>query len=223
MSIQAVFWDYDNTIVATADAHWKKHQTVLARHGIHLDESYKKKIYENNGNQNWEWISKELGLKVSEKEYLEAIDREFQQHMIKLELRPGVTELFELIEKLGIPQGIITNARRNSAKPVLDEKKVSSFMRLILFKEDYNGRKPEPTPYLCGFERMGMILKKPIEPKRCIAIEDDPNGVESAHRAGAVVIHRKLSENEPDSPYADYCCYHKDDFIKIMQSLLSRP
>jgi hypothetical protein len=31
MTIQAVFWDYDNTILETADAHWKKHQTVRWR------------------------------------------------------------------------------------------------------------------------------------------------------------------------------------------------
>ncbi len=221
MSIQAVFWDYDNTILATADAHWKKHQTVLATHGIQLDEVFKKKIYANNGNQNWEWMSQELGLKVPQEEYLKAVDREFQQYMLNLEMRPGVAELFTLIKNLGLPQGIITNARRNSAEPVLDERGITSFMRLILFKEDYQGRKPEPTPYLSGFEKMGILLKESIEPKRCIVIEDDPNGVESAHKAGAIVIHRKLSEEEPDSPLADYCCFHKDDFIKIMTTLLN--
>lgn len=220
MTIQAIFWDYDNTILTTAEAHWKKHQRVLAKYGIQLNEIHKKKIYENNGSQNWEWISKKLGLKVAEKEYLEAIDYEFQQHVISLETRPGITELFEFIEELGIPQGIITNARRNSAKPVLDQKGITSFMQFILFKEDYDGRKPEPTPYLKGFEKMGMILNETIEPRRCIAIEDDPNGVEAAHKAGAIVIHRKFSENERDSPYADYCCFHKDDFINIMKALL---
>lgn len=220
MPIQAVFWDYDNTILATAESHWKKHQTVLAQHGIQLNEIHRKKIYENNGNQNWEWISKELGLKIPENEYLEALDCEFQKQMIHLEIRPGVSELFKMITELGIPQGIITNARKSSAKPVLDEKHISSKMQLILFKEDYQGRKPEPTPYLTGFEKMGIFLNEMIDPKRCIAIEDDPKGVESAHRAGAVVVHRKISEVEEDCPYADYSCYHKDDFINIMKRLL---
>lgn len=220
MTIQAVFWDYDNTILSTAEAHWKKHKTVLARHGIELSEIFRKRIYENNGNQNWAWLKNELGLNVPEKEYLEEIDVEFQRHMIDLEIRPGVTELFDLIEKKGIPQAIITNARKNSAKPVLDEKGIASRMHFILYKEDYEGRKPEPTPYLRGIEKMEALLKKHIEPNRCIAIEDDPNGVESAHRAGVMVIQRKLSENEADHPHANYCCSHKDDFIRIVKTLL---
>lgn len=220
INVEAVFWDYDNTILATAEAHWEKHLTVLAKNGIELSEKFKKRIYENNGNQNWKWMKEELGLTVPEQEYLEAIDLEFQKHILKLEMRPGVLELFKLIEELGIPQAIVTNARKNSAQPVLDEKKITPLMRFILFKEDYEGRKPEPTPYLRGFEKMGILLGKTIEPSKCIAIEDDPKGVESAKKAGAIVIQRKLSEDEADSPYADYCCFHKNDFIKIVTTLL---
>lgn len=221
MGIQAVYWDYDNTIVATAEAHWKKHLTVLAQHGIELNETFRTKVYENNGNQNWKWMRDELNLKVSEKKYLEEVDCEFQRYMSELEIRPGVTELFELISTLNIPQAIITNARKNSAKSVLDVKGITPFMEFILFKEDYEGRKPEPAPYLHGLKKMEEVLGESIAPRRCIAIEDDPKGVESAYRAGVNVIHRKLNENDADSPYANYCCYHKDDFIKIVRDLLN--
>lgn len=220
MTIQAVFWDYDNTIIATAEAHWKKHQTVLAKHGIELKEIFRKRIYENNGNQNFTWLQKDLGLNVPEKEYLDAIDQEFQRHMIDLEMLPSIPEIFTFIKELGIPQAIITNARMNSARPVLDQKKITPFMEFILFKEDYEGRKPDPAPYLRGFEKMEALLGRPIDPKRCIAIEDDPLGVESAHKAGAIVIHRKLNESAIDSPHADFRCVAKEDFIKIIKTLL---
>lgn len=218
--IQAIFWDYDNTILSTEEAHWNKHCITLAKYGIVLNSSFRKRIYENNGHQNWEWISRELGLSLPEKDYLEQIDSEFQKHLLDLEMRPGVFEVFQLIKELNIPQAIITNARRNSAQPVLDQKKISSFMQFIFYKEDYEGRKPEPAPYLRGFEKMESLLNKPIEPKRCLAIEDDPKGVESAHRAGAIVIHRKLKEQDPHTSYADHTCFHKEDFLKIIRNLL---
>ncbi len=79
LTIQAVFWDYDNTILVTADAHWRKHERILAKHGIELNPIYKKRIYENNGSQNWKWMREELNLKIPEDAYLEMIDREFQK------------------------------------------------------------------------------------------------------------------------------------------------
>lgn len=220
MEIQAFFWDYDNTILETAEAHWNKHQVVLGRYQIELNETHRKRIYENNGNQNWKWIKDELGLTVPEADYLKQVDAEFQRHMVSLEMRPGVDDLFKLISQLGVPQAIITNARKDSAEPVLRLKNISSVMKFILFKEDYEGRKPDATPYLEGFKRMEAVIGEKIIPRQCVAVEDDPKGVESAHKAGAIVIHRKLNESEPDCQYADYTCYHKDDFIKIVQSLL---
>lgn len=220
-SIQAIFWDYDNTIFETAESHWNKHLLVLSEHGIKLDNKFRQRVYENNGSQNWQWMHAELGLQLPEKEYLAAIDREFQRHLLSLSMRPGVSEVFSLANAYGIPQAIITNARRDSAMPVLVTKNILPIMKFVLFKEDYLGRKPEPTPYLTGFEKMSFFVsEKPLQPERCLAIEDDPKGVESAHCAGATVIHRKLYEHDANSPHADYCCFHEADFLRIMKQLL---
>lgn len=219
MEIQAFFWDYDNTILETAKAHWDKHRVVLARQGIALNEEYRKRVYENNGNQNWEWMHKELGLIQDEKSYLKDVDAEFQKHRDELEIRPGVVEIFQLLVNLNIPQAIITNARKDSAEPILKQKNIASIMKFILFKEDYEGRKPDPTPYLFGFKKMEAMIGAPLVPSCCIAVEDDPKGVESAHKAGAIVIHRKLSKDEPNCEYADYTCYDKEAFVKLVYEL----
>jgi HAD superfamily hydrolase (TIGR01509 family) len=220
MKIQAFFWDYDNTILETAEAHWNKHVAVLARHGIVLSEVFRQRVYENNGNQNWEWMKNELGLQIPEKEYLKAIDAEFQRHMFNLKMRPGIEHLIDVIAAHRIPQAIITNARRDSAEPVLAQKGILSKMSFVLYKEDYEGRKPDPAPYLKGFERMEKCLGQPIIPACCIAVEDDPKGVESAGKAGAIVIHRKLSEGMEDSAFANYSCFHEKDLIALILPLI---
>lgn len=219
-SIQAVFWDYDNTILATVDAHWSKHKIVLAQQGIYLDERYRQRIYENNSNQNWEWMRMELGLQLPKEDYLQAVDYEFQKHLFTLEIRPGVTQLLERINSMNIPQAIITNARRSSAEPVLQNRNITSFMQFVLCSEDSAKRKPDPDPYLKGIETMSRMIGFPLDPKLCIAIEDDPKGVESAKKAGAIVIHRKLKEDDRPSPLADYVCFHEEEFVTIVNSLL---
>lgn len=220
MSIQAIFWDYDNTILESADAHWNKHFNVLGRKGIQLDEKHRKRIYENNGNQNWIWMKDELGLNTPEKEYLQEIDHEFHQQMCSLKFRPGVQELFELFNDLEIPQAIITNARRDSAEPVLRDKKLLGWMKFVLYKEDYEGRKPDPDPYLKGLRLMSEYLGHELDPKKCLAIEDDPKGVESASRAGLIVVQRKLTLKESDSKFAHHSCYQSNEFVEIVKTIV---
>lgn len=219
--IQAVFWDYDNTLIETKEAHWQKHKIVLSRHGIKLDPIYKQQVYENNGNQNWEWMTEALGLKVLKKKYLSEIDYEFLNYIQKLELRPGVKEALELLKAKKIPQAIITNARKESAQPVLEKKQLTPYMQFVLFKEDYEGRKPDPAPYRRGFEEMERLTNTRITPSNCLAIEDDPKGVESAYKAGAIVIHRKLYKEDADSLYAHHSCFEESDFIKTIKRLLA--
>lgn len=220
MKIQAFFWDYDNTILETAEAHWNKHLVVLGRYGIHLSEKHRQRLYENNGTQNWEWMKEELGLEVSQEEYLKEIDTEFHNHLNRLEMRSGVQEVLKIVAANNIPQAIVTNARRNSAEPVLQQKNIFEMMKFILCKEDYTGRKPDPSPYLEAFKRMEIVIGQSLHPNRCIAVEDDPKGVEAAHKAGAIVIHRKLNPKEPDCTFADYSCYSKEEFISIVQKFL---
>jgi len=42
--ILCVFWDSDNTLVDTAEHHWRKHYETLKMLGIHLGDDYRKKI-----------------------------------------------------------------------------------------------------------------------------------------------------------------------------------
>lgn len=219
-NMQAVFWDYDNTILATAEAHWQKHKSVLAKHGIVLTDGFKNRIYTNNGSQNWAWISEELGLRLTENEYLKEIDKEFQEVADTLEFRPGVEEAIKFLNQQKIPQAIVTNARKSSAKPILIKKNIYPLMQFVLFKEDYTGRKPDPAPYLRGISCMESILGKPLNPRFCLAIEDDPNGVESAHKAGMTVIHRKLNECDADCLHADFKCFHSNEFVLLIKQLV---
>lgn len=223
MTICALFWDFDNTLIETAQAHWDKHVNVLKDLGITLDPIYKRRVYENNGYQNWLWMHQELGLTLPESQYLQAIDEEFQKVIEHLKIRDGASEILELAKSLKIPQAIITNARKTSAEPVIKSKGLAAYMEFILYKEDYEGRKPSPSPYLKGLEKMQEGLQKALDPQNCLAIEDDPKGVEAAKKANLCVVQRPISNHETKCPFADYSTYEKDSFINLISQLLQKP
>jgi HAD superfamily hydrolase (TIGR01509 family) len=208
--MKAVFWDYDNTLVETEALHFEKHRSVLSRYGIVLEERWRGTIYHNNSHQNWLWLEKTFSIPVSKELYLSQIDLEFQKKAFALTLRPGVEKVMADLAALKIPQAIITNARKCSAEPVLIQKGILPLMQFALYSEDYEGRKPDPSPYLAGIQKMG------VEAGECLAIEDDPKGVESAKRAGLIVIHRKLRREDPDSSFADYVCFEGAELISYV-------
>ena len=141
-----VFWDSDNTLVNTAEHHWRKHYETLKSLGITLDEKHRQRVYENNGKQNYAWIQGEFGLDLSEEAYLAKIDAWYFDHISDVKIRDGVLEAIEYFDAHRIPQAVVSNGRRNSVLPALKAKKLDRHFKFILCKEDYEGRKPDPSP-----------------------------------------------------------------------------
>jgi beta-phosphoglucomutase len=50
--------------------------------------------------------------------------------------------------------------------------------------EDTIASKPAPDPYLHTIARLTQVLREPIDPAQCVALEDSMWGLESARGAG---------------------------------------
>lgn len=194
MPINYIFWDSDNTLVDTATHHWRKHVETLKSFGIHLDDKWQNRIYTNNGAQNWEWLTAELGLSASKDEYLDAIDGWYFRHIDEIDVRSGILAALELFED--VPMAVVSNGRRRSVMAALEAKELVPHFKFILCIEDYEGRKPEPAPYLAAKTRMQQVAGRPIAAHECLVIEDDPKGVEAGFAAGMHVIHRPVGDED---------------------------
>ncbi len=196
MAVKYIFWDSDNTLVNTYEHHWNKHVETLKTHGITLGDEWKDRIYTNNGSQNWDWLTAEMGLKVSRDQYLDEIDSWYFRHIDRIQIRPGIKEALTLFEDAGLPMGVVSNGRTRSVMSALTAKNLAPHFKFILCIEDYTGRKPEPTPYLAARTRMMQITGADIDSKQCLVIEDDPKGVESGLAAGMNVLHREIGDDD---------------------------
>jgi HAD superfamily hydrolase (TIGR01509 family) len=95
-------------------------------------------------------------------------------------LRPGACELLASVEAAGLPRALVTSSGRRFVDTVL----ARTGMRFdaLVGGEDVSATKPDPEPYLLAAKLLG------VNPARCFALEDSPNGVASAQAAGCRVI-----------------------------------
>lgn len=193
--VKYVFWDSDNTLINTAEFHWLKHFKTLKSLGLNLDDHHRDRVYSCNGHQNWQWMSKELGLDVAEESYLDMIDQWYLDHVSDLHIRSGVLEALQMFKLGGLKQAVVSNSRRRSLMAAHEAKNLVPYFRFIMAKEDYKGRKPDPEPYLKALERMNHELSADCDVRDCLVIEDDPKGVQSARSAGMHVIDRPPGED----------------------------
>jgi HAD superfamily hydrolase (TIGR01509 family) len=99
-----------------------------------------------------------------------------------LPLKPGVVELLDLLDELGLPRAIATSNTHTTIKRNLGPYGLAERFHAVVGHGDYTSGKPSPDPFLKAAERLG------VAPALCLALEDSHNGVRSASSAGMMTI-----------------------------------
>jgi HAD superfamily hydrolase (TIGR01509 family) len=97
-------------------------------------------------------------------------------------LMKGVLKLLNYLEQNGIPSAVATSTQTDKATDKLAKAKVLERFVSVTGGDQVSNGKPAPDIYLMAAQRLGA------DPKRCITLEDSPNGVRSAVAAGTHAI-----------------------------------
>jgi HAD superfamily hydrolase (TIGR01509 family) len=100
----------------------------------------------------------------------------------RLVLKPGVLELLDRLDELGLPRGIATSSSHKTVQHHLAAHDLAGRFHKIVASGDYAAGKPAPDPYLMAAKQLG------VDPHFCVALEDSHNGVRSASAAGMMTI-----------------------------------
>ena len=93
---------------------------------------------------------------------------------------PGAAELLAEVAAAGLPYALVTG----SLRPFVEAVVAATGFRfpVTVCGDDVATTKPDPAPYQLAAKLLG------VEPGRCVALEDSPNGVASATAAGCLVV-----------------------------------
>lgn len=95
-----------------------------------------------------------------------------------LEKKPEVEETLLYLREKGIKTAVATATPLDRTKEHLTELGLLELFDSIVSAKEVENGKPAPDVYLYACEQIGE------EPGNCIAVEDSPNGILSAYRAG---------------------------------------
>lgn len=95
---------------------------------------------------------------------------------------PGVCEALQLVHDAGLPIAIASSSGESLIRAVIERLHLEPYIQAICSADREPVGKPDPAVYLRAAERLG------VSPVACLALEDSPNGVLAAKRAGMFCI-----------------------------------
>ncbi len=182
MTIKAILFDHDGTLVDSEASHFQMWERILAVHGIGL--TFQEYIQGYAGfpstDNAQKMISKYPELKMTVDDLISAKVLATTKYLSKtaFPLMDGARESIEFFSNLGLKLAVVTGAGREGVSATISAHRLEKYFSTFVSSDDVVDSKPAPDCYLLAAKRLG------IDPAECIAIEDTESGVAAADAAG---------------------------------------
>lgn len=183
-NVQAIIFDLDGVLCSTIEYHYQSWKLAVAAYGLPFSREVNEKL---RGLTRAESLRLILDDRVIPAEWFEDIldlkgryYEEFVRRMTPADLAPGAGPLLKELRQAGLKVGVASSSR--FVVPVLQRIGILNYMNAVVDGRHFERSKPAPDAFLQAALQLG------IDPASCLAIEDSPEGVESAHAAGMPVV-----------------------------------
>ena len=187
-ALQAIVFDFDGVIADSEPLHLKAYQQALGEEGLRLDrEEYFARYLGYDDVGMLQALARDRGLAWTDRHVTALVARKGTKLQALLEgdevLFPGAAA-FVRAAAAEVPIAIASGAMRHEIVQIVRAAGLGDLFTTIVASGDTPESKPSPAPYLLAFEQLQQASGRPLERRRCVAIEDSVWGLESARGAG---------------------------------------
>ena len=182
--IHAIIFDFDGLILDTEGPIFQSWQEAYRQHGQELLlEKWAAVIgtYEESFDP-WTHLQKLVGHPLEAQAVLAPRLAREQQLIARQPVLPGVQEYLQDAARLGLKTGLASSSPHRWVAGHLQRLGLMHYFQCIRTRENVRITKPDPELYISAAAGLG------VHPEQAIALEDSPNGVLAAKRAGLYCV-----------------------------------
>jgi len=178
--IRALIFDFDGLMVDTESPELKAWQTVFDEYGGALSlEHWARSIGSSHPSFDpYAELEQQIGRPVVREETRARKRELFQLFFTDRGLLPGVKAYLDGAKELGLAIGLASSASRKWIEGHVERLEIGHYFAAVRTENDVERAKPDPELFLA------TLAALEVAPEEAIALEDSPNGLLAAKRAG---------------------------------------
>jgi HAD superfamily hydrolase (TIGR01509 family) len=177
--IRAVIFDFDGLILDTEEPVYRSWLEVYEAHGEELPfERWVQIVGSTTTSFHPQHHLEERLGRTLPKEVLDRRIGRRTEMVLAQKLLPGVVEHLEAAKSMGLKLGVASSSTRDWVRGHLARLGILDSFDCLRCRDDVANAKPDPDLYIAVLDCLGVLASESI------AVEDSPNGVMAAKRAG---------------------------------------
>ncbi|MEO5614431.1 MAG: HAD family phosphatase [Cypionkella sp.] len=187
MSIHALLWDMDGTLLDSEPAHAGAFHDALCELGLRVSRGFHDQLLGVSDDQVHRALIGETGVTLTLTEWRAVKWRHYQRHAGNIQLRHGVAALARQCADEGMAMAVVSNSTADEVALCLAASGLAGLFRTTVSRADVAQGKPDPAGYLLAAQRLGVAAAD------CAVIEDSPVGAAAGVAAGMLTFYHPQS------------------------------
>jgi HAD superfamily hydrolase (TIGR01509 family) len=181
--IRALIFDFDGLILDTESPDYQSWQETYQAYGSSISFSeWARWIGTMGAFDPYAYLEEQVGHAVDRAAIRAQVRARFAELVAGQPILPGVRETIHQAKRLGLKLGIASSSSRDHILSHLGPLGLEPYFDSVSSSDDVEHTKPDPAVYLAALSALG------VKAHQAIALEDSPNGVLAAKRAGLYCV-----------------------------------
>ena len=184
MKIKAVIFDMDGVLIEAKDWHYEALNRSLNLFGYNISRYDHLVTYDGLPTRiKLEMLSMERGLPRALHKFINEMKQQYTLELVYQKCKPTFYHEYALskLKAEGYRLAVASNSVRRSVEMMMERSKLLSYLEFFLSNQDVSKPKPDPEIYQVAIKKFGL------DPKECLIVEDNPNGIKAAYDSGGHV------------------------------------
>lgn len=182
MTLSALLWDLDGTLIDSEPVHIAALKDVLAQAELPIPPDLHDWLIGLGARQVHQVLVERLGLALSYESLVGHKHEAYRRRCAELRPRSGSLEVFRSLARRGIRQAIVSNSDRVLVDLNLTALGLAVPDQVSISRNDVRCGKPDPEAYLRAAWLLGELSRA------CVVVEDSPVGAAAGLAAGMRVV-----------------------------------
>ena len=183
--IKGIIFDMDGVLIEAKDWHYEALNKALCLFGYEISRFDHLTTFDGlPTRRKLEMLSVERGLPQELHEFINEMKQLYTMEMVHTACKPRFVHEYALsmLKAMGYKLGVASNSIRSTVETMMQKASLDIYLDIRLSAEDVTTPKPHPEIYRKAITQFGL------DPKECLIVEDNENGIKAAQAAGANVL-----------------------------------
>lgn len=183
--IKAIIFDMDGVLIEAKDWHFESLNRALGLFGCEISRYDHLVTFDGlPTKKKLEMLSLEGGFPKGLHGFANDLKQQYTMDIVHAKCKPVFQHQYALskLKNEGYHLAVCSNSIRNTVEVMMEKAGLIPYLDFIISNQDVKHGKPNPEMYNTAIERMRL------DPKECLIVEDNDNGVKAALASGANLL-----------------------------------